>query len=47
MSDATNGQGSDRHLMGLYLTAMLEGKDIPALFDDELVRQINSKLFNF
>lgn len=42
MNDATNGNGCDRHLLGLYLTAILEGKKIPELFDDELVQKTNN-----
>lgn len=42
MTEASNGQGCDRHLLGLYLTAILEGKKIPELFDDELVQRTNN-----
>lgn len=46
MSEASNGQGCDRHLMGLYLTAILEGKKIPELFDDELVQRTNNYILS-
>jgi carnitine O-octanoyltransferase len=46
MNEATNGQGCDRHLMGIYLTAILEGKKIPELFDDELVQQTNNYILS-
>lgn len=42
MGEASNGHGCDRHLLGLYLTAILEGKQIPELFDDELVQKTNN-----
>lgn len=46
MNEATNGQGCDRHLLGLYLIAMLEDKKIPELFDDELVRRTNNYILS-
>lgn len=42
MNEASQGQGCDRHLMGLYLLAILGGKKIPKLFDDELVQRTNN-----
>lgn len=41
MNEASNGKGCDRHLLGLYLIAMLEDRKIHELFDDELVRKTN------
>lgn len=46
MADANNGQGCDRHLLGLYLTAMLEGRKVPELFDDELVQRTNNYILS-
>lgn len=46
MSEASNGHGCDRHLLGLYLIAMLEDKKIPELFDDELVRKTNNYILS-
>lgn len=46
MNEASNGQGCDRHLLGLYLVAMLEGKEIPELFDDELVQRTNNYILS-
>lgn len=46
MNEASNGQGCDRHLLGLYLTAILEGKKIPELFDDELVQRTNNYILS-
>lgn len=42
MNQASNGHGCDRHLLGLYLIAILEDKKMPELFDDELVRKTNN-----
>lgn len=42
MSEATSGHGCDRHLLGLYLIAILEGKKIPEMFDDELFQRTNN-----
>lgn len=42
MDEASKGQGCDRHLLGLYLEAILGGKKIPELFDDELVQRTNN-----
>lgn len=46
MNEASNGKGCDRHLLGLYLTALLEGKDLPELFDDELVQRNNNYILS-
>lgn len=46
MDEASQGRGCDRHLMGLYLLAMFEGKKIPELFDDELVRRTNNYILS-
>uniref|UniRef100_A0A6G1SJK9 Peroxisomal carnitine O-octanoyltransferase n=1 Tax=Aceria tosichella TaxID=561515 RepID=A0A6G1SJK9_9ACAR len=46
MNEASNGHGCDRHLMGLYLTAILEGKKVPELFDDELVQRTNNYILS-
>lgn len=46
MDDASTGKGCDRHLMGLYLTAILQGKKIPDLFDDELVQRTNNYILS-
>jgi carnitine O-octanoyltransferase len=46
MNEASNGHGCDRHLMGLYLIALLEGKKIPELFDDELVQRTNNYILS-
>lgn len=46
MSEATDGKGCDRHLMGLYLTAMLEGKKIPEFFEDPLVLRTNNYILS-
>lgn len=42
MNEATNGHGCDRHLMGLYLIAILENKKLPELFEDELMLKTNN-----
>lgn len=42
MNEASDGQGCDRHLLGLYLTAILEGRKIPELFDDPLILKTNN-----
>ncbi|XP_069696475.1 peroxisomal carnitine O-octanoyltransferase [Periplaneta americana] len=34
MKEAKAGEGCDRHLLGLYCTAMAEGCEIPAIFTD-------------
>jgi len=46
MDEASSGHGCDRHLMGLYLTAMLEEKKIPDLFEDELVLRTNNYILS-
>lgn len=46
MNEASNGHGCDRHLMGLYLIAILEGKKIPELFDDELLLKTNNYILS-
>lgn len=46
MNEASNGQGCDRHLLGLYLTSMLEGKQMPGLFEDELVQRTNNYILS-
>lgn len=42
MDEASAGYGCDRHLLGLYLTAVLEGRPIPELLEDELVQRTNN-----
>ncbi len=34
MTNASNGYGCDRHLLGLYLTALENGIEVPELFAD-------------
>lgn len=46
MNEASQGHGCDRHLMGLYLLALLEGRKIPELFDDELVQKTNNYILS-
>lgn len=46
MNEASNGKGCDRHLLGLYLTAILENKEVPELFDDELVQRTNNYILS-
>lgn len=46
MDEASKGHGCDRHLLGLYLTAIFEGKKIPELFDDELVQRTNNYILS-
>lgn len=46
MQEASNAQGCDRHLLGLYLTAILGGKKIPELFDDELFQRTNNYILS-
>lgn len=46
MSEASSGKGCDRHLMGLYLTAMFEGKKMPELFEDPLVLRTNNYILS-
>lgn len=46
MGEASNGNGCDRHLLGLYLIAMLEGKRVPELFEDELVQRTNNYILS-
>lgn len=38
MARCTNGQGIDRHLMGLRIQSQLNGEPLPALFDDIYTR---------
>jgi carnitine O-acetyltransferase len=38
MARCTNGQGIDRHLMGLRIQSQLDGEPMPALFDDVFSR---------
>lgn len=35
MTEACSGHGCDRHLLGLYLTALENGIEVPELFKDE------------
>lgn len=39
MSQAMDGHGVDRHLLGLYLICQEEGMDIPAIFTDPAFRK--------
>ena len=46
MQEASDGRGCDRHLLGLYLTAILEGRKVPELYDDELVQSTNNYILS-
>lgn len=38
MQEACNGQGCDRHMLALFLTALENGRGVPELFTDEAYR---------
>jgi carnitine O-acetyltransferase len=44
MTRCTNGQGVDRHLMGLRLQAALNGEPLPAIFDEVYTRSTTFNL---
>jgi len=46
MQDVRGGRGWDRHLTGLYLTALLEGRKVPELYDDERVESANNYILS-
>lgn len=46
MDEASQARGCDRHLLGLYLTAILKGEKIPELFEDELVQRTNNYILS-